>query len=171
VANRDRTVTKSFRLKEFAINAIEQEAKRQGISTNAFVNRMFIQFDKVDRFEQVNKSIRVPAETLKQILDLISDEQLIEIGKKSVLIRASHVLPITGGSSLEDAIELQKTWGEANSTRVIDANEKGKRVVTCFTGLGRKWAIFYASAWSTVFETFGASPKVAISGDIVVFAF
>jgi len=173
MGRQDRTVTRSFRLSESGIKAIESEAERQRISVNALVNNMFLKFSTVDQFIDMVRLIRIPSETLKEILELIPDDSLTEIGRKSVTrsFGVTPIMPITGATSVEEAIKFQKLWGQSNHIRVLDVKNQGRRVVTCFTGLSRKWSIFYASSWSTVFEKLGASPKVSISEDIVVFEF
>jgi hypothetical protein len=77
MSSRNKTVTKSFRVSEGAIQVLSREAERQRVSLNTFVDQLFIRYAEFHRFARRAGSMVIPRDFMKRI-DSWDEEALRE---------------------------------------------------------------------------------------------
>lgn len=79
-----KTVTRSFRINESAFDAIKEEAERRNISVNTFVNQILMTYANFDRYLDTVRMMKVPTSVLRQIVEAVPEEKLVEVGKPEI---------------------------------------------------------------------------------------
>src|SRR5215831_6390668 len=102
---RPRTVAKSFRINEEALEALQEEATRQNISVNTLVNQLLIDYAEFGRFVQRAHALRLTRKTFEEILKIPPEDGLGKAGQAA-------------GKSGPGAIITSK-WGKLNMDNVI----------------------------------------------------
>jgi len=168
-----RTVAKSFRVNEKALEALQEEANRQRISVNTLVNQLLLDYSEFGRFLQRVNAIRMSRKTFSEILTAVPEDGLIKAaqtaGKSApTALIASKWGRITLNSVLEFIHDLS---AYANLFEYYEKNEGERWTVTLMHELGSKWSTFLNHYLSEAFFTAGVQPKVKMSDRAVIFTF
>src|SRR5580658_6141195 len=75
-----KTATASFRLDESALEALQEDAKKQNVSVNTLLNQIVLTYANFDRPMKRFQMIKLPASTFRYILQGAKDETIIEAG-------------------------------------------------------------------------------------------
>ncbi len=168
---RPRTVAKSFRINEEALEALQEEATRQNISVNTLVNQLLLDYAEFGRFVQRANAVRLTRRTFEEILNIAPEEGLSKAGHAA-------------GKSAPGAIITSK-WGKLNMDNVIgfvrdlstyanlfeyyEKEENGHWTITLVHEMGPKWSAFIAHYISEAFVAAGTQPKMKTSDRAVIF--
>ena len=143
-----RTVGRSFRIDENLLNVLNEEAEKQGVSVNSFLNRL------LQRYSYLRFMLRYGAITLTRkgfigILECCPDEMIKEKGINAGATIAKDILLTMGVppdySFVADLIE--KLLSEFVGWFECDHHIKRDRdVLHLRHELGRKWSIYVAAA-------------------------
>ena len=166
-----KTVAKSFRVNERALEALQEEAKRKNISVNTLVNQLLLDYAEFGRFVQRVNVMRLSRQTLSEILKGTPEDELVKAAE-------------TAGKGAPEAL-ISTKWGKINSSTVIEfirdlssyANlfeyqekeESGHSTITLMHELGPKWSIFLRHYIGEAFRAAGVQPKVRTSDRAVIF--
>ncbi len=168
-----RTVAKSFRVNEKALEALQEEAKRQSISVNTLVNQLLLEYSEFGRFLQRVNAMTLSRKTFAEILNSISDESLAKAAQT-----AGKGAPIALISSKYGKVTINTVLGfihdlsaYANLFEYYEKNENERWTVTLMHELGAKWSTFLTNYFMEAFGTAGIQPKVRTSDRAVIFTF
>ena len=78
---RAKTATASFRLDETALNALQEDAKKQNISVNTLINQLILTYANYDRPMKRFHMVKVAGSTFRHILQAAKNETIIEAGR------------------------------------------------------------------------------------------
>src|SRR2546425_12707318 len=78
---RERTVTRTFRISERAFNSLQEEARHQNESVNTLVNQVLLSYTNFDKFLKKLHMIKISRPTLKRLLEAAQDNAIVEAGK------------------------------------------------------------------------------------------
>jgi hypothetical protein len=168
-----KTVAKSFRVNEKALEALQEEASRQSISVNTLVNQLLIEYSEFGRFLQRVNAIRMSRKTFLEILNVVPEDGLVKAaltaGKSApVAIIASKWGKMTVNTVLEFIHDLS---AYANLFEYYEKNEGERWTVTLTHELGPKWSTFLANYLGEAFAAAGIQPKARASDRAVIFTF
>ena len=168
-----KTVAKSFRINEKALEALQEEAKRQTISLNTLVNQLLLDFSEFGRYLQRVNALKLSRKTFAEILNSIPEDGLVKAAQ-------------TAGKSAPVALIASK-YGRVNVTSVLgyihdlsayanlfeynEKNENERWTVTLMHELGPKWSTFLSYYLIEAFVSAGVQPKTKTSDRAVIFSF
>ncbi len=168
---KSRTVPKSFRVDEAALQAVEIEAVAQSVSPNTLVNQILKQFAEFDRFARKINTVKISSTTFRGLLSAGEVDKIIEVAK-------------TTGSSIPQAFATAKT-GRVNEESLLDhvrslatfarlcevteTSDASGHVVTLIHDFGLNWSIFLVHYVTAMFALIGVSPKIEMSDRSVIF--
>lgn len=166
-----KTVTRSFRIDEAALAALEEEAARRNVSVNTFLNQQILSFANFDRFFMRLGLVKLSANTLHRLLDASSDEKIVEAATVAALDTPRPIiLSKYGQVTLETTLEYIKMLSEfANLFEYSLSSSPGGKVVTLYHRFGPKGSLFYTNYVKTLFEQIDYSPKFRSSVDSIDF--
>jgi hypothetical protein len=168
-----KTVAKSFRVNEKALTALQEEANRQSVSVNTLVNQLLLDYSEFGRFLQRINSLRLSRKTFQEILNMVSDENLVKAGMMAgksgpMTIIASKWGKITINTVIEFIHDLS---AYANLFEYYEKNENERWTITLMHELGPKWSTFLTNYISEAFNAAGVQPKTRTSDRAVIFTF
>lgn len=168
-----RTVAKSFRVNEKALEALQEEANRQSISVNTLVNQLLLEYSEFGRFLQRVNAIRISRKTFSEILSSVSEDSLQKAaqtaGKSAPMaLIASKYGKITVSTVLDFIHDLS---AYANLFEYYEKNEGERWTVTLMHELGGKWSVFLTHYLGEAFAAAGVQPKTRMSDRAVIFTF
>ena len=169
---RARTVSKSFRMDENAIQAVEKEASALNVSTNTLVNQILKQFSEFDRFARRMHTVKVSGSVFRSLLEQIDSDKVIEVA-------------MAAGSSIPQAFAISKR-GKVGTDSLLDyirssamyahlfefseTDDGQKHLVTLVHDFGLNWSIFLVHYITAMFQQIGSSPKLEMSDKSVTFS-
>lgn len=96
LTKRQKTITRTFRIRVDWDDILQEEAERQGISVNVLVNLILRKYALFDRWTRGYNAISLTQRTFRELIDSISEEKLALIGEKSGSSDAQNILDLTG---------------------------------------------------------------------------
>ena len=159
---------RTFRLDIPAIRLLEQEAKEKGLSTNTIVNRLILRNLRRERELRTSRTFSVTAQTLRLLTEELSDEKIIEIGKKLAKddIRQSFYKEVFGEMTPDAIIDAMKRNHDSSES------EHGKRKILILAlYAGRKWALLEGIVYQTLLASAGLETKFSVDENSVIFEY
>ena len=173
LAREGKTVAKSFRVNEKALEALQEEAERYRISVNTLVNQLLLDYSEFGRFLQRVNAIRMSRKTFVEILNAVPEDSLVKsaqtAGKSApIALIASKYGKVTVNTVLGFIHDLS---AYANLFEYYEKNEGERWTVTLMHELGSKWSTFLTHYVGEAFATAGIQPRVKVSDRAVIFTF
>lgn len=140
-----KTVTRSFRISEESLHALEQEANSQKISINTLLNRVLRNFVEFDRYFEEFGMLKISRIAYRKTLTYLDDSELSVLARE-IAQNSGEVFmrTIYGSISLDfilDWLEDLATFGKWFHFSEVRSNN-GKRVITFTHDLGSKFSVF-----------------------------
>jgi hypothetical protein len=171
VAKKARTVPKSFRIDEIALQAVEAEALTQSVSANTLVNQILRQFADFDRFARKINTVKVSSAVFRGVLSAGDADKIIEAAKQTgssiPLAFATAKNGRVDQDGLLDHIRSFATY--AHLCEVSETSGANGHVVTLTHDFGLNWSIFLVHYITAMFLHIGASLKLDMTDTSVVF--
>jgi hypothetical protein len=165
LSHEGKTVAKSFRINENALEALREEARKQTISLNTLVNQLLVSYSEFGRYMRQMHALMFTQQTFAEILNALPEDKLIEAARTAgksapeALITSKH-----GKMTVNAVIELVHFFSAyANLFEYSEKDENGHWTITLTHELGRKWSLFIASYLEQAFETAGVKARYTIS--------
>lgn len=158
---RPKTATGSFRLDESALNALQEEAKRQNVSVNTLINQLVLTYANYDKPMKRFHMVKVSGSTFRHILEAAKTETMIEAGKLAGSDGPNiSIVAKSGELSTENALVYLKTMGNyANLFEYSEMMHGGKVSVTLTHDFGAKGSLFLQEYVRAIFEPLGKPLK------------
>ncbi|UCC58418.1 MAG: hypothetical protein JSW14_00355 [Candidatus Bathyarchaeum sp.] len=150
-----RTISRSFRIDEEWMEALHEEAEREGISVNALMNKILQQYSRNYRHAGRYGVVILTRPTFASIIRSCSNEALTETAKASGSTRTKDALRTLGIPSTHDSLVafIRDNLGEyAGWFKFNHHITENKEMLHLRHVFGNKWSIFIAEAISTMFE-------------------
>jgi len=166
-----RTVPRSFRIDEKALEILESEAERQSISPSSLVNRLIIGYVEYGRIADQMGALSMSRKTLIEILNSIPDETLIPSAERAGKSAApAYVGAMRGHLSLQSIRYLMSVLSK--HAKLFEFNEiddiEGLHW-TLIHDLGLKWSLFLAHYFSEAFASANVKVRFDVSDRNVIF--
>ncbi|PVX25103.1 MAG: hypothetical protein CW691_05605 [Candidatus Bathyarchaeum sp.] len=173
--NHRRTVVHSFRINEEWFSILCEEAKTQGISSNAFMNKILKDYCLNHRQAKRFDMICLRRSLFDKMISVNTEESLKEIAKRYGTIDTRDELLTLGITPTRKHLKFYITniLGEFGGWfNVTHYSRCDKEIFHLRHELGRKWSIFIAQLLSTILEhVLNEKSSVEVSDDFVTFAF
>ena len=150
-----RTISRSFRIDAEAMEVLQKEAEREGISVNALMNKVLQQYSSHYRHAGRYGVLTLPRPTFASIIGCCSEEALTATAKASGSTRTKDALRTLGIPSTHDSLVafIKNNLGEyAGWFKFNHHIMEDKEMLHLRHVFGNKWSIFIAEAISTMFE-------------------
>ena len=159
----DRTITRSFRISERALKALEDEANRQNLSVSTILNQQLLAYAEFERFIRRLGLIKISATTFERLLRAGTEKEIARAGTEAGAdTPRSMILAMHGAMNLDTALEFLGLMSEyAGQYEFGEADTDGKRIITLIHRLGPNGSVFYANYMRALFEGVGLSPKIS----------
>jgi hypothetical protein len=166
-----RTATASFRLDESALNALQEDARKQNVSVNTLLNQLVLAYANYDRPMKRFHMIKVPASSFKHILEAATDEAIIEAGNSAGKdVPNTYIRAKWGELTVENALNYLKTTADyTNLFEYSDVVRAGKVNVTLTHDFGAKGSLFLQRYVQAIFEPLGRPPRFLPDENAVAF--
>lgn len=160
-----KTIAKSFRINQVAIEALREEARKQTISLNTLVNQLLVSYTEFGRYMRQMRGVTLPHQTFAEIVGTLFDGELTEVGKRAgksepqALITSKH-----GKMTANAVIELIHFLSSNNNLfEYSEKDENGHWTITLTHELGRRWSLFLASYLEEAFAAAGVKAHYTVS--------
>jgi hypothetical protein len=158
--------TKSFRLDEDIVRALEQESERSGESANHLTNKILLNWMLFDRYLYDFGYVTFPASQFVKLLELLSAETVDKIGEEcgkrfpKDLIRFTQQ-PVSVGTCsnfIQSVMCNYMHWGKAIT------NYEGLKISVSIThSYGSKWSRFLSTMIDSMFtNNLGIRPEITV---------
>ena len=165
MARDGKTVAKSFRINQAALEALQEEARKQTISLNTLVNQLLVSYSEFGRYMKHVHSVMLTRQTFAEILNAAPEDKLIEAAKKAGKSAPETIVEsMYGKVTLNGLLEyLHYLSGYANLFEYSEKEENGHWTITMTHELGPKWSLFIGNYFSQSLESAGVKSKYKIS--------
>ena len=175
MASRKDTLTKTFRLDKHAFDLLEQEASKNGRSTNDIINRLVLRELEGERLLRPLKLVRISSQSLKLFTQALSQEKIAEIGQDvaSGVITDSLSMQSAGDGPLsyESMIKMMKLFVAARTFEMSETTHGKQKVVIMYHNINRNYSVFLASYWKVLFAKADIRTTFTMDDDAVVIKF
>jgi hypothetical protein len=168
---KSKTATASFRLDESALNALQEDARKQNVSVNTLLNQLVLAYANYDRPMKRFHMVKVPASSFKHVLEAATDEAVIDAGNSAGKdVPNTYIRAKWGQLTVENALSYLRTT--ANYTNLFEYSEVilgGKVNVTLTHDFGAKGSLFLQRYVQAIFAPLGKPPKFLPDENAVAF--
>ncbi|MDG6902616.1 MAG: hypothetical protein JRM80_11760 [Nitrososphaerota archaeon] len=170
---KDKTVTRTFRISEQAFNAVQEDARRQSVSVNTLVNQVILSYANFDRHVKKLHMLKISRPTFRRVLEAAPEDAIIQAGKEAGSdVPRFFILEKGGGLSLQAALEHLRDLGDyGNLFEYSETVQDRRRVVTLGHELGPKGTLFFAHYVQGVLENVQANPSFTLGDNSITIEF
>jgi hypothetical protein len=158
-------------LDEFALQMIQEEAKKQNVSVNTLLNQLVLTYANYDRPMKRFRMIKLPASSFKHILQAATDQAIIEAGKSTGEdVPKTYIMSKWGELTVENALSyLRTTADHTNLFEYSEVTRDGKISVTLTHDFGAKGSLFLQRYVQAIFGQLDKRPKFSPDENAVAF--
>jgi hypothetical protein len=158
---RPKTATASFRLDESALNALQDDARKQNVSVNTMFNQLLLTYANYDRPMKRFHMLKLPASSFMHLLQAATDEAIIEAGNSAGKdVPKTYIRAKWGELTAESALDYLRTTAEyTNLFEYSEVVRGGKVNVTLSHDFGAKGSLFLQHYVQAIFEPLGKPPR------------
>lgn len=147
VGKRQRTVTRTFRIRAEWDVVLKEEAERQGVSVNVLVNMILRRYALFDRWARGYSVISLTQRTFRDVLDSVPVENLALAGEKSGPSDVQNILDMIGLPSNYDSFVylLSEHFGGSDYAMWFSCfhhRHENNDVFHLQHNLGRRWSVY-----------------------------
>jgi hypothetical protein len=159
-----RTITRSFRVDQEALETIEADASKKRISANTLVNQLLLSYANYDHFLQ-HPIIKMGSAFHEAVIARLSDADAIAVGKQLAENQGKiAILSRQGAVSLEGVLfDLRWLGDYSGAISYREAQVGARRTVTLVHNWGKKGSLFWGQFMLSLFELAEIHPKLTIT--------
>lgn len=167
---KERTITRTFRISERAFSDLQGDAKRQNVSVNTLVNQILLSYTNFDKFIKKLHMLKISRPTFRRVLEAASDEAIIQAGQSAGTdVPKFFILAKDGTLTLQSVLSHLKDLGDyGNLFEFTESLQNRKRTVTLAHELGPKGTLFLAHYVQTVFESIDTRPTFTLGDNSII---
>src|SRR5208283_765041 len=171
VQMKPKTATASFRLDESALEALQEDAKKQNVSVNTLINQLILTYANYDRPMKRFHMVKVSGSTFRHILQAAKEETIIGAGNLAGSDGPrTSILAQSGELTAENALTYLKTMGTYSSLfEYSEVMHGGKVSVTLTHDFGPNGSLFLQEYVQAIFGPIGKRPKFQADEHAVLF--
>ena len=169
---RRKTVTRSFRVDQEALEIIEADASKKKISANTLVNQLLLTYANYEHFLQ-HPMIRMGSAFHEASISRLSDADAVSLGKQLAENQGKiAILSRHGAVSIEGVLSDLRWLGDySGAMRYQETQVGARRTVTIVHNWGKKGSLFWGQFMLSLFELAEVRPKLTITEHSAVVVF
>ena len=157
-SQKKKTITRTFRISAKWDDSLQEEAKRQGVSVNVLVNKIFRRYCLFSRWIDRNNDTILPQRDLRELIKVAPTEKIPEIATNCGFNSTIDVLNMLGYEVNYDSFTylLTQHYGGPNFARWFHCfrNTQGtKDVFHLQHNLGSGWSLYLENYFRAFLET------------------
>ena len=166
-----KTVAKSFRINEDALEELHEEARSQAISLNTLVNQLLINYAGFGRYMRRMQAKMLSQQTLGDLVDQLSEESITKAGQNAGKNAPEALMTVIYGKiTVGNVIEfIHHLSSYGNWFEYTEKREGERWTITLMHGMGRKWSLFIANYICEAFAAAGCQAKYNVADRYVTF--
>ncbi len=159
-------VTRSFRLDTAWDKALVKLAEEKGTSVSSLLEIILRDYILFYRWAEELESIIFSPSTIKMLIDSLSEEELLELSRKSAKITFEESYLRRGDSLTLDTVKFQITeqMGKYAHWFKVDEFNESTHYFYIHQELGKKWGIFVQAYITALLENIG---KIDVKSEII----
>jgi hypothetical protein len=164
-SDHDRTVTRSFRISEKSLKALEEEAHRQNISVGTLVNQQLLSYAEFERYFRRLGLIKISLSTFQRVLKAATDDGIAIAGAETGSDNPRSIILAKHGelnlNSVIDYLTILSEFGGLFEFGEVEVD--GKRMITLLHSLGPRGSVFFSNYMKALFEGIDFTPRITSS--------
>lgn len=167
-----KTVTRSFRVDQQALEIIEQDASKKKISANTLVNQLILSYASYEHFLQ-HPMVKLGSAFHEAVVGRLSDADAISAGKQLAENQGRiAILSRWGAISVEGVLSDLRWLADYSGAMTCQERQVGpRRTVTVAHTWGRKGSLFWGQFMLSLFELAEVRPRLTITDNSAVVVF
>ena len=167
-----KTVAKSFRIDEDALEMLRDEAQYQKMSLNTLVNQLVVNYANFGRYAKRVHTLVLSRETVSELISPLTEDEIAKAGQNSARdIPREWMLLVDGKIAVSSVIHfIHNLSSYTNWFEYTEKNQGEHWTITLMHEMGRKWSLFIAHHINAAFAAAGCQPKYDIADQYVTFA-
>lgn len=172
-AKKDRTETITFRLSSALIDELRNDAGLEGVSLNSYAARIFTNHVQWERYERKVGLLPMTEAFLKETLDQLTDEQVVNLAQKLEKQKFKNILAfMKDNPGVADFVELLRTWLNVSWMQQNVEIRNGTYQFKIQHGLGGKWSLYVKTLIAELAQdVLGKKATIRTVGDTISFSF
>jgi hypothetical protein len=168
---RAKTATASFRLDEGALNALQEDAKKQSVSVNTLLNQLVLTYANYDRPMKRFHMVKLPASTFRHLLEAATANTVSEAGHATGDdVPKTYIRAKWGELTVQNALSYLKiTADHTNLFEYSEVVRDGRINVTLSHDFGAKGSLFLQRYVQAIFEPLGKALRFLPDENAVAF--
>lgn len=164
-----KSVIRSFRVDQAALEILERDAKEKNVSVNTMVNQFILAYANLDRYLEQFPMVKISADGLRVLFEGVSDEYAKSSARQVAQnMIQSQIMSRRGDLSLSAILEYFRTVSEYSKVFTLkEAESNGKKIVTFYHRYGRKGSIWIHEYVVALLELAGVHPKIKTTDNSV----
>jgi len=156
-----RSVVGHYRVTKNVYESLEGEARAHGVSLNTLVSQVLSNHAQYDLlFDEVG-SMRMTKDGFLAVLDMLSDERLVEWGQAFAKSGPDSLMFARKGSiSLDAILDSLRLYSKVGWYSMHEAKRNGMEYVTFIHCLGPKYSTILGASITALFAEVGIRPKI-----------
>lgn len=149
-----RDIIRTLRIDKKNDLVIIKEAEEKRISINSYYNHIIDSYVNCYKLINVLPYLAIPRELVKEFVDDLSKEKLIELGEHFGAYIPSHSLFLNGlDLTIENIVKSMKVQcQEFNWYQFNSQTRNGKKKLLLRHRLGKKWSVYLNAYYKTLFQ-------------------
>jgi hypothetical protein len=148
--------TRTLRIENDLLEALEEMASEQRVSVNLAVNRALRRYVEWDSAERSRGYVSVPSGLLSKLMSFLTVEKAQELGRSAAtsafIPNMRRRNPIV---SVQSVVDDMKMAAKYTGRYTFDYTEKeGRGLILLRQQLGRNWSGFYAASLEEIFRVY-----------------
>ncbi len=166
-----KTLAKSFRISEKALDALREEAESQELGLNTLVNQLLVNYAAFGRYLKRMNVMIMSQQTVGGLLEMAPEEGVIKVAQNTgKAVPEAVISAIDGKLTVQNVMEyIHNLSSYANFFEYTEKKEAGHSTITLMHEMGRKWSLFIANYISQAFAAAGFQAKYSIADRYVTF--
>jgi hypothetical protein len=172
LARERKTVAKSFRINEDALEGLREEARSQTLSLNTLVNQLLVNHAQFGRYLMRMHVLMLTRQTLSELINPLTEESIIKTGQNAGKTAPAALITAKDGKiTVSHVVELMRYMSSySNWFEYTEKSEGEHWNITLMHEMGRKWSLFVAHYFTAAFAAAGLQAKYDIADRFVTFA-
>jgi HicB-like protein involved in pilus formation len=168
-----KTGTVTFRLPLSLIEELRMDAELEGISLNSFAAKIFSNHIHWERYERKVGLLPMTEAFLKEVLNQLDDEQVINLAQKIEKQKFKNILAFMKDShNVVEFVEVMRTWLTVSWMQQSIEIRDGTYHFRIQHSLGSKWSLYVQTLISELYEDIlGKKADITMVEDTISFVF
>ena len=173
LASNGKTVTRSFRISETALSAMQEESARRNVSVNTLLNQLLLSYAMYDRFLKRFQVVKLTSSSFKHLLEAADEDQIARAGAAAGKDAPRALISARAGEiNLEKVIDFIRDTGDyTDMFEYSEIKVGGKTTITLSHSLGRKGSLYIERYLQSLLSSIDVSPRFSIANDSIVLHF